>query len=491
MDKYERYEADWESAEGPPNFDLDTHVKNTWEWFRNTLNSPKFIVAPMVDASELPWRVLSRRYNSDLCYTPMIHAANYVKDATYRRDNFPSSGEFEQGSPNYDRPLFVQFCANDADAFSRAAQLVEDRCDAVDLNLGCPQLIAKRGHYGAHMMEDWSKIRNMIEKARITAKVRITAKIRKFDDDLVTLRYAKMLQNAGVSVLTIHGRTRDQRGPNTGLADWKIIKKVKEVIRVPVFANGNIQCLHHAHDCIAQTGVDGIMTAEGNLYNPALFAGISPPSWKMATEYINLAKVHKYPTLSCVRGHIFKLLHHVFQQVAHRDLRDNLAQANDFQEISKVTEDARTRLEKTEADVNPISPCDMDAILNLPYWRCKPYVRPKVQQGSEQVSRKRDSQMIAENDKRKEHKAKKQAKYQEKIADKETKLKYPMCIKCPGNPRGMKCLFKLCKSCCKKRLEEDDTDCLGHRIYGKPSREAHNRERQSRLKESSIVESPA
>ena len=140
----------------------------------------QFVVAPMVDASELPWRVLSRRYSAELCYTPMFHASNYIKDATYRRENFPDTGDLEQGSPEFDRPLFVQFCANDINAFrllliyfiysinySTAAKMVEDRCDAVDLNLGCPQMIAKRGHYGAHMMEDWSNIRKMIEEVKI------------------------------------------------------------------------------------------------------------------------------------------------------------------------------------------------------------------------------------------------------------------------------------------------------------------------------------
>ena len=88
-------------------------------------------------------------------------------------------------------------------------------------------MIAKRGHYGSHMQEDWSLIRNMIETARAKSGARITAKIRIMDSEEVTLRYAQMIEKAGASLLTVHGRTREQRGPNTGLADWKIIAKIK------------------------------------------------------------------------------------------------------------------------------------------------------------------------------------------------------------------------------------------------------------------------
>ena len=78
----------------------------------------------------------------------MFHASNFIRDHSYRKENFPCSGPLVQGNPEFDRPLFVQFCANDAEVFAQAADMVKDRCDAIDLNLGCPQMIAKRGHYG-------------------------------------------------------------------------------------------------------------------------------------------------------------------------------------------------------------------------------------------------------------------------------------------------------------------------------------------------------
>lgn len=239
----------------------------------------------------------SRSLSPILAYSPMFHARLFDESPGYRSLHFepirqPKSGISEpsdaavtatepylDGNPKYDRPLIVQFCANNPDELLRAARHVEGYCDAVDLNLGCPQGIAKKGHYGAFLQEDPDLIYKLINKLHTELSIPVTAKFRILETKEKTLEYAKMILSAGASILSVHGRRREQKGHNTGVANWEYIRYLRDNLppETVIFANGNILNHGDIRDCLESTGADGVMSAEGNLSDPTIFSTPPPP----------------------------------------------------------------------------------------------------------------------------------------------------------------------------------------------------------------------
>ncbi|KAK3856580.1 hypothetical protein Pcinc_037109 [Petrolisthes cinctipes] len=462
-----------------------------YEFWQETLKGARLTVAPMVDASELAWRLLSRRYGAELCYTPMLHAHVFVKDARYRRENLASCPE--------DRPLIVQFCANDPDIFVEACKLAAPHCDGVDLNLGCPQAIARKGHYGSFLQDEWDLVRTMIQRASSEVNIAVTAKIRVFEDLERTVQYACMLEKAGASLLTVHGRTREQKGPLTGLASWDHIKAVREAVKVPVLANGNIQYLDDVWRCLTFTGANGVMSAEGNLHNPALFTGTHPPVWQVALEYLHLVLQHPCPP-SYARGHVFKLLHHCLCMPENFDIRHRLSKTSTAAEMVSVVEMLKERMEPYSNGECPWTPDpDSDqARLPFPPWLCQPYVRispeqhlKKVQESQKRALEKAKLQKNPEGEGdvvEKEDSDTSKRPMDEETEDSDISKKkkkkmirnpkksfnppgdqYEKCV-CK-NPKGGRCVYGLCRACCRVKCYTLALDCPGHRILVKTKRE--------------------
>lgn len=368
-----------------------TAEKLTGRALYDSIGKPKTIVAPMVDQSELAWRILLRRYGAELCYTPMFHARLFATEEKYRNKMW---SEWD-GDNTRDRPLVVQFCANDPDYLLDAARYVEDKCDAVDLNLGCPQGIARKGNYGAFLMDDWDLVYKLIRKLHDNLKCPVTAKIRVYDDWEKSLEYAKMVLSAGAQFITIHGRTRDMKGQATGLANWKVLRYLRDNLPSDqvFFANGNILYPGDLARCTEEVGCDAVMSAEGNLYNPGVFWTKTEDREKqfarvdkMLREYFEIVKeCPGEASRVAMKAHFFKILH-AFLNV-HKELRPVIGKTSvnsDFSEWDAIVKQVETIVEEIYARPNID---ELDVITEgevqlwggkykvIPYWRCQPYFR--------------------------------------------------------------------------------------------------------------------
>ncbi|XP_069364704.1 tRNA-dihydrouridine(16/17) synthase [NAD(P)(+)]-like isoform X2 [Maniola hyperantus] len=368
-----------------------------------------------------------------------------------------------------------------------AAKYVEKDCDAIDINLGCPQSIAKRGKYGSFLQDDWELLRKIVTAMCKAVSVPITCKVRIFESIEKSVQYSLMLQESGCKLLTVHGRTREQKGPLTGIARWQHIKAIREAVSIPMFANGNIQCLEDVHRCLEYTKVDGVMSAEGNLTNPAIFEGINAVTWEVALEYLDLVQKYSCPS-SFIRGHLFKIFHKIFTFESNNDERQLLATAQCLDDFKQVCLKVKLKYlpyhqgESTFEDNEGITRYGYNLI--LPPWLCQPYVRMSPDEHTQKMENlcknldnnetKRSLEDLDGNVMSRK-KMKKMRRIMRRPLKPDPELAGrtgEICVgeTCP-NPLGGKCEYRLCKKCCRNKCFEEDLDCKGHRILVHTRRE--------------------
>merc|ERR1712194_536611 len=166
----------------------------------------------MVEQSDLPFRLLCRRYGANLCYTPMIHARYFVKKQSYRNKMFRFTDDGAKTN-KLDRPLIAQLCGNNKDVLLEAAKILQHHVDAVDINCGCPTKTAKRGGYGAYLLESRDYLVGIVKYLVDNLSVPVTVKVRLLPQGIdQSLELYRKLVDAGASLLTVHGRTKSNRG---------------------------------------------------------------------------------------------------------------------------------------------------------------------------------------------------------------------------------------------------------------------------------------
>lgn len=160
-----------------------------------------------------------------------------------------------------------------------------------------------------------------------------------------TIRLCEALVNAGASLLTVHGRTREEKGQLVREVDWKTIARIKQHFAqrdppIPVIANGGIECLQDVYKCIDATGADGVMSSEGILENPALYSESKNSNGEHQTQLAQteeyLHSCLKYPVhhMKCVRSHVLKMLHRY--STVHVEIRDLIGTSHTFDDFFGV-----------------------------------------------------------------------------------------------------------------------------------------------------------
>uniref|UniRef100_A0A8C4U4B5 tRNA-dihydrouridine(20a/20b) synthase [NAD(P)+]-like n=1 Tax=Falco tinnunculus TaxID=100819 RepID=A0A8C4U4B5_FALTI len=207
------------------------------------------ICAPMVRYSKLAFRTLVRKYGCDLCYTPMIVAADFVRSAKARDSEFTTN--------KGDHPLIVQFAAKEAQVLCDAARIVCPFADGIDLNCGCPQRWAMAEGYGACLINKPELVRDMVRHVRNqidNPRFSVSIKIRIHEDLKRTVDLCQKAEATGVSWITVHGRSVEERHQPV---HYEAIKIIKQSMSIPIVANGDIKTLKDAENVHHLTGADG------------------------------------------------------------------------------------------------------------------------------------------------------------------------------------------------------------------------------------------
>ena len=225
------------------------------------------ILAPMAGINDLPFRIVCKKYgNPGLVCNEMVSA----KAICYGDDKTLKMLETDEK----ERPISMQIFGSDPDFMGEATKKICEIADVVDVNLGCPAPKVVKNGDGSKLLLNLPLVEEIVTEVVKASSVPVTVKIRKGWDsnNIVAVEVAKIIEKAGASAITIHGRTRAEF--YSGVADWDIIKQVKQSVNIPVIGNGDIKSKEDALKMFETTGVDGIMIGRGALGNPWIFREI-------------------------------------------------------------------------------------------------------------------------------------------------------------------------------------------------------------------------